>query len=377
MRIGIDASFISRKFAGGKEQVINNLIKGWNSYDHNHEIVIFGSKSLQDKFEDNTFVGSRFLNRVIFKRMITGILYRTFILPNLVKKHNIDVLLFIVPYTGFWKFKIPTAVIPHDIQFKSNPKIYSQIYIKLFEFLYGHDFRLRDRIIAISDYDQKEMFKYYPVFKDKIVKIENPIVFELEKKMDRKIEEKYVLAINMAYIHKNITTLLLAFDEIKARIGCKLVIVGNIYDGDHQTNQLLKKLIKSNDVIVTGEIDNDSLKSIIQNAEMFINTSFFEGFGMSAVEAMGLGIPCVLANNSAVKDVTLSKAVYYSPADDTELLIDAILRVLNDKKTELDEVKQIIREKYNYAKISRYYLKMFESMHLEKNKNRGNDEKDV
>ncbi len=377
MKIGIDVSFISRKFAGGKEQVIINLIKGWNSYEHNHEILIFGSRSIRDKFKDNTFVGSRFLDRIIFKRMVTGIFYRTFILPGLVRKHNIDVLLFIVPYTGFSKFKIPTAVIPHDIHFKSNPKIYSQIYIKLFEYLYGHDFRLRDHIISISDYDKKELFEYYPEFKEKIIKIENPIVFDIEKQMDRKIKEKYVLAINIAYIHKNITTLLLAFDEIKERTDCKLVIVGNIYDGDHQTNQLLNRLVKSNDVIITGEIDNDSLKSIIQNAEMFINTSFFEGFGMSAVEAMGLGIPCVLADNSAVKDVTLSEAIYYRPADDKDRLIEAILCASNSKETKLNEVKRIIRDRYNYVKTSRYYLELFESMVTEKNKNQGNDEKDV
>lgn len=377
MRIGIDASFISQKFAGGKEQVIINLIKGWNNYDHDHEILIFGSKCLRDKFQDNTLVGSRFLNRIIFKRMITGIFYRTFILPALVRKHNIDVLLFIVPYTGFSKFKIPTAVIPHDIQFKSNSKIYNRRYIKLFEFLYGNDFRLRDKIISISEYDQKELLKYYPEFKEKILKIENPIVFDMEKQMDRKIEEKYVLAINMAYIHKNIKTLLLAFDEIKERIDCKLVIVGNIYEGDYQTDQLIKRLVESNDVIVTGEIDNDSLKSIIQNAEMFINTSFFEGFGMSAVEAMGLGIPCVLADNSAVKDVTLSRAIYYNPADDKNRLIEAILSVSKNKEVDLNEVKRIIRDKYNYVKTSRYYLEMFEAMVLEKNSHQGNDEKYV
>lgn len=69
------------------------------------------------------------------------------------------------------------------------------------------------------------------------------------------------------------------------------------------------------------------------NSCLYINPSLFEGFGMTAVEAMILKVPTLLSRVSANYEVTKGLCHYYEPADDVEALAAAILDFLKNRKT--------------------------------------------
>ena len=122
--------------------------------------------------------------------------------------------------------------------------------------------------------------------------------------------------------------------------------------------------IASGKIVCEGYVNDSRMRELLSGACLFVNPSSYEGFGMSAVEAMGMGVPCVLADNSAVREVTLGRAVYYGPAEDEDALAYAILSTLEDlpSKEYLSETADMIRGRYDYKIAVSEYIDLFEEL---------------
>ncbi len=60
----------------------------------------------------------------------------------------------------------------------------------------------------------------------------------------------------------------------------------------------------ANRIIRTGYLPDDELSTLLSNAEWFVYTSQYEGFGMPPLEAMQCGCPVIVSNNSSLPEVT-------------------------------------------------------------------------
>lgn len=375
MRIGIDACFIRSEYLGGKEQVLLNLIKGFADYGEHAKIIVFGSSEAKHKFIEISpkinFVSSPILDSKLLKKQTPKIiLFRNFYIQKLIDKYNIDVLLMNISYTGFNKYSIPTILLPHDLQFKyahKNNKHHKSLsyylhYIKD-SFFYYCDFKIRDYIIAISDFDKKEFQKHYPKFNKKVKRIYNPVITnstvisEDDINLSFKLQKPYIFANNLSYIHKNLKTLLKAFNYILDKTNCNLVISGTLFTDD-ETIDLIKTLKKQNRLLTPGYLEVEEFYYVLRNSSLFVNPSSFEGFGMSAVEAMISCVPCLLAKNTATYEVTKGLADYYSPAKNHTVLGDNIISSLYKKRSEKDlyAISQELKKSYCLKKITIEYL---------------------
>jgi len=167
MKIAIDLTSFNKNFQGGKEKVVLNLITGFSELGHGKDIIIFCYDIYYEKV--NTLIPNAKVitfKRAKCKKLLQDLYIRTFLL----KKHlnDADILFFPIYYTGFYRFKIPTVVLPHDIKFKSIKESYRLLQRIKNTILYYSDFKKRDYIIAISKFDQDEMNRYYKKFSDKI-----------------------------------------------------------------------------------------------------------------------------------------------------------------------------------------------------------------
>ena len=126
---------------------------------------------------------------------------------------------------------MPSIVIPHDIKAVSH-RVLSSVKVPLYKYwlykiMYYNDFRLADRIIAISDFDKNDICKYYPKFSKKVIKIYNPInIRYIPQKI--KVDKPYICALNIQFHHKNTITLIKAFELIKDKISYDLMLIGNV-----------------------------------------------------------------------------------------------------------------------------------------------------
>lgn len=191
-----------------------------------------------------------------------------------------------------------------------------------------------DRVLCISDFTRNELLRYVKIEKEKLRVIHLGINKSLFKK-DTRIEDKqnqkpYLLYVGNVKPHKNLQTLIKAFEMIKDCIPHDLVIVGKkegFITDDKEVIQLAGKL--DNRVRFTGFIDERELVQHYSSADVFIFPSLYEGFGLPPLEAMACECP-VIASNAASLPEVCGDAVLYIKPDDAKDIANKILLILSN-----------------------------------------------
>lgn len=364
MKLGIDLCEFSPEHAGGKDEVAYNIIRGFVEKGHCEDIVCLCHKDLvpiikkiNSKLKTHIVPQSKrpcFIPRIVF-RYFRGLYYK-FKLPKL----NFDVLLFTNKLSPFMKLPVKTVIIPHDMQFFEAENIpglhYSKSYLKIMKWQITNDFKYRDHIIAISDFDKDEIIKFFPSIGNKVIRIYDPINFDRIKEQISN-ERKYITALNIQHPHKNCKTLIKAYALIKDQIPYKLLLVGKKPSNANKIEDYILANELEDKVSFTGFVNDEELARIIDETAIYVNPSYFEGFGMTAIEMMGRKIPTIVADNSASKETTLGLCKYYSPTGDSKALANSILDVINNPYTQekLNLISSKVRQKYDFRKISDEY----------------------
>lgn len=391
MKIGIDITDYSDKFNGGKDQYLINLLEGFKINNFSDKIVIFLEPEKEEIFkkiipksqiilvQKKKYLISKILKKLgIIKSVskIDDLIFKSFFYRKIKKRNKVDILFFPRRMNGFFKSDAITITIPHDVQPLINKRSDLNSYQRLKYFLtnkfyYYLDFNLRDYIIAISEYDKKTILTYFPNKKKKVVRIYNPIKFENINNICIETEEKYILAVNIIHSHKNILTLIKAFEKIKDKISHNLYLVGGKTRYVEELENYVKEKKLGNRVIFTGYLEEEKLKKIMKNADIYVNPSLFEGFGMTAIEAMILGVPTLVAKNTAMPEVTKGLCYYYNEVLNNDELAEKIMKIISTppSQEELFKISKKIEGEYNYLKISKQYIEFFEKIYL-KNINR-------
>lgn len=99
----------------------------------------------------------------------------------------------------------------------------------------------------------------------------------------------------------------------------KLVIAG---DADHETSysKALKNLANKTDgVILTGTVYKEVLSELYSNAGLFVLPSYYEGFPISLLEALSFGVPVLVSDIAAHKEILLPDFRYFRTGNVQEL----------------------------------------------------------
>lgn len=364
MKIGIDCTSLQEKHDGGKEQVLLNLLKGFHHLDAGKSICIFcypySASRLKTLIPDAEFVVVK--ENQIPKKLLSDLWFKTFQLPRFIRNHQVDLIFFPMSITGIKRLSIPSLVLPHDIQPIAKRETYSFWNQMKYKLIYHFDFSLRDHIISISDYDKSQMTQFYPQYQHKLHRIYNPIALKpIEGSVKRKLT---ITAVNIRFPHKNIQTLIRAFAKIQDQIPHQLILMGRIGDETLQLTKLVESLQLSKRVVFTGFVSEEELCQRIAESSLYVNPSLFEGFGMTAIEAMILKTPVLVADNTASKETTQGLCAYYSPATDIDALANAIMENLTDSPTEsaLEIASKTMQQAYRIQAIAGNYLSFFENI---------------
>lgn len=367
--VAIDLCIFTEEHGGGKDEVAYNLLRGFEKLGVSRQILCFCYKGLAQKIRKvNPNVGIHVVPRIPkygplwrLRPILRGVYER-----HMVKKLGIRLLVFSAKPSPHISFPIPTVEIPHDIQALEAGHIRGidavpaeQNYIiqdiKL-------DFRYRDHIVAISDYDRDSMLRNLPWAADKITRIYDPIRFT-QPPVDQNCRKEYITVLNIMHPHKNTETALRAFRRIAEKTDLKLALVGREPRHVQQLKDYVARHGLEQRVIFTGFVSNETLSEIIEKTRIYVNPSFFEGFGMTAVEMMGREIPTIVADSTAMPEVTRGLCRYYGPADDDVQLAAVLLEELEHPTPpeRLAEIAQVMRETYSYVKAANEYWDFFQS----------------
>jgi glycosyltransferase involved in cell wall biosynthesis len=186
-----------------------------------------------------------------------------------------------------------------------------------------------DHIFTISEFSAQEIVKYTSAPHAKITPIhlgvdqshffqrKDPVLLDQIKKK-YSLPDQFILFVSNLAPHKNIEGLLLAWEHLIKEIpGWKLVFAGKKMQNTWQPI-LDKNPLLAESIVFLGEVDYDDLPLIYENAHAMVLPSFYEGFGLTPLEAMSCGCPAVVSRAASLPEIFEDDAIYvdpYSPID--------------------------------------------------------------
>jgi len=127
--------------------------------------------------------------------------------------------------------------------------------------------------------------------------------------------------------HKNVATLIRAFDLLEKELGasCPALVVA----GAGFNEAVSARSRGRGKILLTGHVVDEELVELYRGATALILPSFYEGFGLPILEAMTVGTPVVTSNCSAMAEIAGDAGVLLDP-DKPEKLVDAMKRLATD-----------------------------------------------
>ena len=141
----------------------------------------------------------------------------------------------------------------------------------------------------------------------------------------------YALFVGNVMPHKNLLRLVDAFAAAATDVPGRLVIRGW---GRPRHVRAVRERIAA--LGVAARVDwrqyarDDDLPDLYRRARMLLLPSLYEGFGLTALEAMACGTPVIVSHRSSLPEVTGNAALFVDPEDSTSIA-SAIRRLFTDE----------------------------------------------
>jgi len=257
--------------------------------------------------------------------------------------------------------KIKTVITLHDTGFRRYPKAYSFWQRFYTNFVYRNAVKKATKIIVPSNFTKNELINLYHAKTEKI----KVVYFGIDKNLfkptiDQKILEKYrikkpyILFVGRLEEKKNIKNLISAFLLLNQPM--QLVLVGKPGYG---YKEIKKLILRSKNILEIGYVRRNDLPYLYSAAELFILSSFYEGFGFPGLEAMACGCPVIAANQTCLPEIYGPAAIYFDPNSIKEIA-GRVEEIINNKSLRKELIKKGFEQvkKYSWERCARETLQI-------------------
>lgn len=363
MRIGIDCRMYSINFTGiGRYvyELINNLAE-IDSSGQNQYILFFNPR----EYERFNPPASNF-HKVRVDAPHYSLKEQWHFCKKL-KAKKLDLMHF-THFNAPILYKGPFIVTIHDLTLSFFPgKKMRKWYHRLaYQLVIKHSVKKSKKIIAVSNHTQDDLVKLFKVPSEKIKVIYEGVNKEFfQKTLDKEkdlilekynIKKPFFLYTGVWRDHKNLVNLIKAFKLFREQnqVKAQLVITGKENPYYPEVKKTTSRLGLENDIIFPGLVHENELVALYQAAKLYTFPSFYEGFGLSLLEAMSCELPVVASNTSCIPEICgEDNAVFFDPHK-PQAIADTIYSVYSNhalqaklKKNGLERVK-----KFSWAKMA-------------------------
>ncbi len=229
------------------------------------------------------------------------------------------------------------------------------------------------RIIAATDREKKDLGTYYDAPPDKISVIPCGVNLDLFRRMDKEIARrrlgfngnKIILFVGRIEPLKGLDTLLIALSALDNAEKPVLVVVG----GDERSQQEVERLRKlsrslhiQDSVIFRGIEEQDRLPLYYSAADVCVIPSYYESFGLVALESLACGTPIVATKVGCIeKVVRQGQSGFVVEDNDPARLADgiaALFDVEGSHPESADSIRSSV-EAYRWSKIAEAIVPLY------------------
>ena len=192
-------------------------------------------------------------------------------------------------------------------------------------------------IIADSFSTKRDLIRIYSIPGENIhvvyLGVENTIFkplddkIEIRKRLGLPPDKKLIINVGTEKRRKNIEGLLCAFSYLAKEY--KDTVLLRIGKQKKSTKGLISKLGLQNNVLYYEDVKEENLPFFYNAADLFVMPSYYEGFGLPAIEAMSCGIPVIVANTSSFPEIVDDAGVKVNPSSIIEIY-DKMKKVLEE-----------------------------------------------
>ena len=341
MHVAINGYFWNRSNSGSG-QYTRQLVYHLNRLVSDLEITLIFPKLNEQEKAEMVPPSVRVVDVPIRQGNMGKVLFEQRQFPNVCQQVGAN--LAHVPYWGApLRSPIPLVVTVHDLTTMLVPEYRRGFSARLYNGLVAASARGANHVITDSAASKDDIVKHLHIKKEAVTPIhlaaspdfrpqDNSLVdMAVLKKYD--LPDFYVLYLGGYEIHKNVTTLLLAYSYVGQALGedYPLVLAGRKPTAVSPTypdyDDYIRQLRIEEYVRWIGYVDEEDKPVLYRNAETFVFPSKYEGFGLGVVEAMASGTPVVTTDRTSLPEV-VGEAGFAVDADDARQMAGAIISTI-------------------------------------------------
>jgi D-inositol-3-phosphate glycosyltransferase len=221
-------------------------------------------------------------------------------------------------------------------------------------------------IIAPTEREKEELVNQYGVLPDRIGVVPCGVNPELFKPVDRNeasIETgldngKIILYVGRIDPLKGIANLIKAFSYLEDNQNIKLAVIGGGESSREETahlKELAQELGVEDRILFTGTVKQDIMPFYYSAADVCVIPSFYESFGLVALESLSCGTPIVASNVGDLRNIVRQgETGYVIDGNDPEQLAEKITLILNkpaDERESISSIRDSVKE-FAWANIA-------------------------
>ncbi len=256
---------------------------------------------------------------------ITGHMWEQFLLPNLISKNE---LLWSPANAGPWSVSDQVITI-HDASVFDHPEWFRPTFAAWTRLSWKILAKRAKTIITVSEFSKQRLKHHLGLPDEKIHVVYNGVGKPFEPQSAKCVEDvkdkygikkPYFLFVGTLEPRKNLKTLLKAW-SMAGLDAHELFISGE--DGKVFANYV-------GHASSASYVSDNDLPALYSGASAFVFPSFYEGFGLPALEAMACGTPVITSSTTALAEVFGDAALLVSPGK-TEDIACAMQTIVEDK----------------------------------------------
>ena len=244
-----------------------------------------------------------------------------------------------VQYTAPLACPVPVVVSVHDVSFLEHPEYFTRDRAMQLQFTVRRTVYRAARILTGSEFSKSSILKVYgDLDEDKVVVVPNAAAGEFRPLpresaaavvRDRfEIRTPFVLSVGDLQPRKNQIGLIRAFAKLVRaypELKQSLVLAGKETWFADQVHRAARESGVADRIEFCGFVSDADLLQLYNACDLFVFPSFYEGFGLPALEAMACGRSVVCSHTSALPEVVDGAAILFDP-----YALDEMARALAD-----------------------------------------------
>jgi glycosyltransferase involved in cell wall biosynthesis len=251
----------------------------------------------------------------------TRIITEQILFPFLVRKHGVDCLVsnYVTPIFA----KCPQVVVVHDMLYRRYPQALEKSKLAYWRLMIPASLLVSSSVMAVSEFSAQEINYFFPDCQEKVFVSGEGIRHSLisaGSSTTRMLETPYLLCVATFGEHKNLISLVNAFEAVKTSMpGLRIVFVGAARTPDAVTyRKKLQAVITSkgleSSIVFLNHVSDDELASLYTHAAALVLPSLYEGFGLPIIEAQHFHCPVICSTAASLPEISGGAAAAFDPS---------------------------------------------------------------